>query len=73
MCFDFDTGDKKMNLYLTSDKCEMLQRDVTEMGLNGTIVITFLFFTSELDNREFRYLIGFQIHERGRGPATLAG
>ena len=51
----------------------MLQRDVTEMGLNGAIVITVLIITSELDNREFRYLIGFQIHERGRGPATLAG
>ena len=34
---------------------------------------TFSIFSSELDNRGFRYLIGFQIHERGRGPATLAG
>ena len=58
MCFDFDTGDKKMNLYLTSDKCEMLQRDVTEMGLNGAIGITVLIITSELDNRESRFMKG---------------
>ena len=52
-------------------KC--FQGDVTEIGLTDAIVITFLIFTSELDNREFRYLIGFQIHESGRGPETYQG
>ena len=51
----------------------MLQREVTEMGLNGAIGITVLIIKSELDNREVRYLIGFQIHEKGRGPEILAG